>query len=108
MIAPAADWCNACYAALAFRPKQLPHERVHVFRARSTESSLRRQHAARSQRLPEILVLMLKDNLGYTVLEIQDERGIDLDIDRWCRGLLKTPYDLSAHHYVMVVHPRFM
>src|SRR5262245_31384296 len=78
-----------------------------MFGARSTESSLRRQHAARSQCLPEILVLMLKDNLEYTIPDVHDERGIDRDIDRWCR-FLKAPYEPGAHHCVIFVHPRFV
>jgi len=53
-------------------------------------------------------MLVLKDNRGYTMLDIQDERGIDLDIDRWRRCLLKAPYKLSSHHCVMFVQPRFI
>jgi len=51
-------------------------------------------------------VLMVKDNRRPIVLDIQDERGIDSDIDRLRRRPLKTPYELSAHHCLMFVEAR--
>src|SRR6188768_410374 len=59
--------------------------------------------AGHSQHLPKVLGIMLKDDLGHTVLGMQDERGINRDVGRWCRRPFKAPFELSAHHCVMLV-----
>src|SRR5258705_5183830 len=66
-----------------------------------------RQHAARSQYLLEIFTLMLKDNLGLTIINIQDERRVDLDVYRLRRRFLKAPYELSTHQQIMIVQLGF-
>ena len=41
-----------------------------------------RQYASRAKGLLEIFMFLLKDNPGHRILDVQDERGIDLDVDR--------------------------
>jgi hypothetical protein len=41
-------------------------------------------------------MLMLKDDPGHTIVEIEEERGNDVDLDRWRRRLLEAPDELSA------------
>lgn len=48
---------------------------------------------------------MLEDNLGLTIIDIQDERGVDLDVYRLRRRFIKAPSELSSHQHVMIVQP---
>jgi hypothetical protein len=71
----------------------IPHNAQHVSR----------QYASRAQGLREVFMFVLKDNPGDRILDEQDERGINLDVDRLRRALLKTPHELRSHQRVILV-----
>jgi len=71
-------------------------------------SRLWRKNAAGAHSLLEIFVLVLKDNLGRTLIDIQDKRRMDIDIDRLYRWSLKTPYENRPHQHVMLADSGFL
>jgi hypothetical protein len=61
----------------------------------------RRQYAACSQCLLELVTLVLKNNRCRTFVDVQDERGIDRDVNWWRRRLVKTPEELNSRQDVV-------